>query len=101
MALVCVAGDIELLPASLAPLLRSCRRRSRVDDSNSRLRAWPTLVSRFLPTFGVCRPQSPGAMQIQLVRKLADYLDGIDVSKCREGENIDLPRSDAELLIAE
>ena len=40
-------------------------------------------------------------MQIKLTRKLADYLDGIDVSKCREGAVIDLPRIEAQLLIAE
>ena len=40
-------------------------------------------------------------MQIQLIRKLADYLDGIDVSACRQGDVIELPRRDAELLIAE
>src|SRR5256885_14383459 len=40
-------------------------------------------------------------MQIQLIRKLADYLDGIDVSAYRQGDVIELPRRDAELLIAE
>ena len=40
-------------------------------------------------------------MQIQLVRKLANHLDGIDVSASRQGDVIDLPRRDAELLIAE
>jgi hypothetical protein len=40
-------------------------------------------------------------MQIQLVRKLADYLDGVDVSAYEEGDVFELPRRDAELLIAE
>lgn len=40
-------------------------------------------------------------MQIQLVRKLANYLDGIDVTAYRQGDVFDLPRRDAELLIAE
>jgi hypothetical protein len=40
-------------------------------------------------------------MQIKLTRKLADYLDGIDLSTCREGEVVDLPRIEAQLLIAE
>ena len=40
-------------------------------------------------------------MQIQLVRKLANYLDGIDVSARQQGDVFDLPRRDAELLIAE
>jgi hypothetical protein len=40
-------------------------------------------------------------MQIQLVRKLANYLDGIDVSAYRQGDVLELPRREAELLIAE
>jgi len=40
-------------------------------------------------------------MQIQLVRKLANHLDGIDVSAHRQGDVFDLPRREAELLIAE
>ncbi|HWF83470.1 MAG TPA: hypothetical protein VG222_01405 [Vicinamibacterales bacterium] len=40
-------------------------------------------------------------MRIRLVRKLADYLDGIDVSRYHEGDVVDLPRAEAELLIAE
>jgi len=43
----------------------------------------------------------PVLMQIQLVRKLANHLDGIDVTACRQGDVIDLPRREAELLIAE
>jgi hypothetical protein len=40
-------------------------------------------------------------MLIRLVRKLADHLDGIDVSRYREGDVFELPRREAELLIAE
>ena len=40
-------------------------------------------------------------MQIRLIKKLADYLDGIDVSNYREGDAFDLPRREAQLLIAE
>jgi hypothetical protein len=40
-------------------------------------------------------------MQIQLVRKLANHLDGIDVSAYQQGDVLELPRRDAELLIAE
>ena len=40
-------------------------------------------------------------MQIQLVRKLANHLDGIDVTGSRQGDILDLPRRQAELLIAE
>ncbi len=40
-------------------------------------------------------------MRIRLVRKLADRLDGIDVSPYREGDVVELRRADARLLIAE
>jgi hypothetical protein len=40
-------------------------------------------------------------MQIRLARKLADCLDGIDLSKYRVGDLLDIPTSEAELLIAE
>lgn len=40
-------------------------------------------------------------MRVRLVRKLADYLDGIDLSAYEEGDVLDLPRREAELLIAE
>jgi len=39
--------------------------------------------------------------RVRLVRKLADELDGIDVSTFREGDVIELPRAQARLLIAE
>lgn len=40
-------------------------------------------------------------MRIRLLRKLADHLDGVDVSSYNEGDVLDLPRGEAELLIAE
>jgi hypothetical protein len=40
-------------------------------------------------------------MLIRLTRKLAQYLDGIDVSAYQVGDVLDLPRREAELLIAE
>jgi len=40
-------------------------------------------------------------MQIRLTRKLANYLDGIDVSQYRVGDLLDIPKREAELLIAE
>jgi hypothetical protein len=40
-------------------------------------------------------------MIVRLIRKLADRLDGIDLSLCNEGDAIDLSRRDAELLVAE
>ena len=42
-----------------------------------------------------------GRLRVELVRKLADYLDGIDVSNHRQGDIIELPRHDAQMLIAE
>ena len=41
------------------------------------------------------------AMWIRLTRKLADWLDGIDVTDRRVGDVFDLPIHDAQLLIAE
>jgi hypothetical protein len=40
-------------------------------------------------------------MRVRLTRKLADSLDGIDVSAYNEGDVVDLPRSQARLLMAE
>jgi hypothetical protein len=40
-------------------------------------------------------------MWIRLTRKLAECLDGVDVSACREGDVLDLPHRDALLLMAE
>jgi len=40
-------------------------------------------------------------MRVRLVRKLADLLDGVDVSGHSSGDILELPRHDAELLIAE
>jgi hypothetical protein len=40
-------------------------------------------------------------MRVRLIRKLADVLDGIDVSGHAEGDVLNLPRRQAQLLIAE
>jgi hypothetical protein len=40
-------------------------------------------------------------MRICLTRKLALFLDGIDVSKLNVGDEIDLPDRSASLLVAE
>jgi hypothetical protein len=40
-------------------------------------------------------------MKIRLIRKLADYLDGIDLSHRDSGDVVDLPSRQADLLIAE
>jgi hypothetical protein len=40
-------------------------------------------------------------MLVRLTRKLANLMDGIDVSRIREGDLIELSDTDATLLIAE
>jgi len=40
-------------------------------------------------------------MRIRLVRKLADAIDGVDISPYAVGDVIDLPADEARLLIAE
>jgi hypothetical protein len=40
-------------------------------------------------------------MRIRLTRKLSQLLDEVEISRRRVGDVIDLPRHDAELLLAE
>jgi hypothetical protein len=40
-------------------------------------------------------------MRIRLTRKLSQVLNGVDISRRSVGDVIDLPRRDAELLLAE
>jgi hypothetical protein len=40
-------------------------------------------------------------MKIQLTRKLADSIDGVDLSRGKVGKVINVKRHDAQLLIAE
>jgi hypothetical protein len=40
-------------------------------------------------------------MRVRLVRKLADRVDGIDLTHCDVGEVIELPEPDGRLIIAE
>ena len=40
-------------------------------------------------------------MRVHLTRKLAESVDGVDLSTHREGDTFDLPTRQAELLIAE
>jgi hypothetical protein len=40
-------------------------------------------------------------MKIRLTRKLSQQLNGVDISRRRVGDVLDLPRRDAELLLAE
>ena len=41
------------------------------------------------------------AMRIRLIRKLAELLDGVDVSSCEVGDIIEVTRRQANVLIAE
>lgn len=41
------------------------------------------------------------SMRVRLVRKLADRVDGIDLTHCDVGEVIELPEPDGRLIIAE
>ena len=40
-------------------------------------------------------------MRVRLIRKLAESADGVDLSTYREGDTLELPSREAELLIAE
>ena len=40
-------------------------------------------------------------MKVRLIRKFAEVIDGVDLSKAREGETLDLSARDANLLMAE
>ena len=40
-------------------------------------------------------------MRVRLTRKYADRIDGIDLEGCQVGDVLDLPPSDARLLLAE
>ena len=46
-------------------------------------------------------PVESGVIRVRLTRKLASYLNGIDVSRCRVGDVIELPEEAARMLIAE
>jgi hypothetical protein len=46
-------------------------------------------------------PAAKALMKVRLTKKLAETIDGIDVSECVEGDVIELPAPSAELLIAE
>ena len=47
------------------------------------------------------RPPRPDIIPVRLVRKYADEIDGIDLSRRRVGDRVPLPASDARLLMAE
>lgn len=39
-------------------------------------------------------------LRVRLTRKLAERLNGVDLSKCRVGECVDLPSDAAHMLVA-
>jgi len=57
--------------------------------------------SHRLPRASQTGPARAWVMRVLLVRKLAHELDGIDMSDADEGDVLDLPRRDADLLVAE
>jgi hypothetical protein len=40
-------------------------------------------------------------MQVRLTRRLAEYIDGIDLSRLSVGDLVNLSRHDGEMLVAE
>ena len=40
-------------------------------------------------------------LRVRLIRKLAERVNGVDLSKVRAGDSLDLPSKDARILIAE
>ena len=40
-------------------------------------------------------------LRVRLIRKLADRVNGVDLSKARVGDSLDLSARDARILIAE
>jgi hypothetical protein len=40
-------------------------------------------------------------MRVRVTRKLAECVDGVDLSRCREGDMIDLTEREAQLIVAE
>jgi hypothetical protein len=40
-------------------------------------------------------------MRVRLTRRLANYIDGVDLSRRSVGDVLDLPEHDAEMLVAE
>ncbi len=54
-----------------------------------------------MPPFKTPLKERQAALLVRLTLKLADRMDGIDVSRTRAGELIELSEPDAALLIAE
>jgi len=45
--------------------------------------------------------REPETVRVHLIRKLAEMIDGVDLSKAQVGDILTLPRRDGELLLAE
>jgi hypothetical protein len=80
-----------------------CRRRSVACEPKCchELHKSREIASESWRLVAVAGDESVGLMRIRLIRKLADKLDGIDVSGYAEGDLFELALADAELLIAE
>jgi hypothetical protein len=46
-------------------------------------------------------PQAKGPLKVRLTRKLANSLDGVDVSRAKVGDVLDVPEREATMLISE
>ena len=47
------------------------------------------------------RRHADGLASVRLTRKLADVIDGIDITEAHVGDRLNIPPHDADLLIAE
>jgi hypothetical protein len=74
---------------------------SQLESRNWHERHTPYVSILTFQDDGQMTTRSTGVMRVRLLRKLADRLDGIDLSDCEEGDIIDLPRTEAQLLIEE
>jgi hypothetical protein len=79
--------------------------RKRLEHTAAGQNAYP--IDRMVPTWTRAvywltdGPHESHRMRIRLIRKLSQLLNGVDISRRSVGDVIDLPRRDAELLIAE
>lgn len=46
-------------------------------------------------------PRSDGTESVRLIRKYAEMIDGVNLEDAKVGDQLELPRHDAEILIAE
>jgi hypothetical protein len=76
--------------------VRERSRRSTIVGGPRRLFAWPSKHPRHFSCFRL-----PVVMKVRLIRKLADQLDGVNVSQKRVGDVLELRPEEARALIAE